>query len=485
MKKMMNSIVKMFLYIGIVYALLGITEESQDVFAKTKVKNVKVGEQVKIKNNFDDVRYRSNDETVAYADKKGVVTGKKEGTTSVTVRSEGEIIEKYTINVEGKEKKPSSIPVTFSEVSMQEVQEYDAITGNAIFKNIITNDAETGKIRKIIYYYAYNEIISELPETALMQENTEQNVETVRRVVTLTAKNIPSWSSTEAERGGEIQYNGSLSELELLKIEMYTGEALYIYNAEYDEYYLRWGTNDNKPPKITGLVKEKSYTGDGDVIRTYYSDMKNTYDFTQFVEAYDERDGKVKVKADTGKINWSKEGTYKIWFTAKDKDGNKAKSWAKVKVYHPGTSEDIADGILKRIISKSWSDERKARAIYSYIRGHMSYVNHTSHIAWPDAALRSFRYQTGDCYTYYAVSRLFLNRAGISNMMIKRYPTPGGRRHYWNLAYINGGWYHFDTTPRRGVNFCLLTDSQLWNAFGGYVFKFRLSYYPERADKRL
>ena len=73
MKKMMNSIVKMFLYIGIVYALLGITEESQDVFAKTKVKNVKVGEQVKIKNNFDDVRYRSNDETVAYADKKGVV----------------------------------------------------------------------------------------------------------------------------------------------------------------------------------------------------------------------------------------------------------------------------------------------------------------------------------------------------------------------------------------------------------------------------
>ncbi len=432
------------------------------------VKTVKIGRQVKLKADEDDVRYKCNDSTIACVDKNGIVTGKQEGTTTVSVIYDDEVQKKYTINVEKRKRKPENIPVAISEISREDISVYDETTGVTRYQYIVTNNAEYDKVKKIIYYYSLN-------------DNPEE-------IVTLTAYNLEPEDSIEAFFSDNMpaEYNGSLSALTFIKVAVYSGKAIYIYNAEYDDYFLKWSTPDTEPPEITGLVKGKSYTGDGDIVRVYYSDMKDTYDFSQFVTAYDERDGEIEVEADTSDIKWEKEGTYKLWFIAEDNAGNKAKSWAKVKVYHPKSQEKAADGIIKRITKKGWSKEKKARAIYRYIRGYMSYSSYSPHSQWRDEALRALRYRAGNCYTHYSITRLILLRAGIPSIMIKRYPTPGGRKHYWNLAYINGGWYHFDTTPRsRNANFCLWTDAQLWAYSNDYVFKFRLSYYPERAKKRL
>jgi len=146
----------------------------------------------------------------------------------------------------------------------------------------------------------------------------------------------------------------------------------------------------------------------------------------------------------------------------------------------------MADQVLRRIIKKNWPDKKKAKAIYRYVRGRCGYVQNAAHRDWRVTALHGLRYQSGDCYTYYSVSRLLLTRAGISNVMIKRYPAPRGMRHYWNLVYVNGGWYHFDTTPRqRRAVFCLWTDAQLSAYSRGYTFSFKRSAFVARATKRL
>jgi hypothetical protein len=98
-------------------------------------------------------------------------------------------------------------------------------------------------------------------------------------------------------------------------------------------------------------------------------------------------------------------------------------------------------------------------------------------------AIHGLQYTVGDCVTYYSVSRLLISRAGIPNIMICRYPTTYGR-HFWNLVYVRGGWYHFDTCPRsRDGYFCLQTDAQLRKYSTGYTFKFKNSLYPARATK--
>lgn len=91
-------------------------------------------------------------------------------------------------------------------------------------------------------------------------------------------------------------------------------------------------------------------------------------------------------------------------------------------------------------------------------------------------------------YAYYSLSRLLLTRAGIPNLMITRYPAVPNHHHWWNLAYVKGGWYHFDTTPRRlKGHFCLLTDSQLriYERRSPGTFRYANSAYPKRAMKTI
>ena len=209
-----------------------------------------------------------------------------------------------------------------------------------------------------------------------------------------------------------------------------------------------------------------------------------TFDYTKFLSVSDNRDKKVKMKTDTSKINWKRSGRYKVSFVVGDKSGNTARTWCWVDVVVPGTAESTADQILASIGASSGSNEKKARAIYRYIRNRMSYINHTGHPEYRTAALNGLRDCSGDCYTYYAISRLLLTRAGIPNLMITRYPETN--RHFWNLAYVNGSWYHFDTTPRsQGGTFCLLTDAQMHALYPGETFSFQEELYPARATKKI
>ena len=446
---MLKRSIVVLLTFAIIILISGVAANAQTVGGKKCT--VKIGNKLNVSAGSEGVTFSSSKPSIACVDNKGNVIGKKAGKAVIYRKVNGSKKKIATVTVKKKARRPKSIPVSASEIVVSE---------NA---NTVTNKSSSGTVKKVVLTYT-------VPG--------EPGV-----VYTKKAADIGPKSTVELSA-----YSPSVNQtdnLELIKIEVYSGKALHIYNVSDNKYEFKWGTKDTKAPKITGWVKEKSYSGHGDAYRTYYSDRKNSYSFKEHVTATDSRDGKVKVTVDTSKINWNKTGKYKIYYHAVDEAGNKASSWAKVQVIVPGAAEAAADKILASITRKSWSKEKKARRIYSYVKGHMSYVHNASHPNWRSSGLNGFRYRSGDCYTYYSASRLLLSRAGISNIMINRYPTNRGR-HYWNLVYVHDGWYHFDTTPRvRDRRFCLWTDAQLKGYSNDYTFKFNNKLYPKRAKKRI
>lgn len=491
---------------------------TRQIKAALQSDTVKVGKTTSVRCNdakdADSLTFSSSDSTVAYVNKNGVITGKKAGKVQIKVSGRGFQAKKLDLTVKQAANLPE-LPVAFDEVELQGAKMTKNSSGGYNYSAVFKNKAKKETVRKIAYYYQVTVLVpfvtvqkpqtpdgsqtdtgSETPGDA---ENTgagdngtdgdssgEKTVTTYKKekkTVVLRASSIKAGKkSKRVSCTGD--HSGKLQSMKLTKAELYAGDALYEYNAKKKTGTLKWGRKDTQAPKFSGWVgKESCYNKEP--IRICYSDRKKTYKFKDHVTATDNRDGKVSFKVDASKINWNKEGIYKVYYTAKDKAGNVGKAYAKVQVYIPDTAENVADEVLRSVIKKNWSDEKKLRAIYKYAKGHCSYVDNGTHKDWRKAGLHGIRYQSGDCFTYYAVAKLLISRAGIYNLTVTRYPVASAH-HWWNLVYVRGGWYHLDTTPRqRDGKFCLVTDAQLRGYSSGLTFSFDKKKYPDRAVKKI
>ena len=210
---------------------------------------------------------------------------------------------------------------------------------------------------------------------------------------------------------------------------------------------------DTTPPVISGVKNLSAYEGD-------------TISYRSGVTAYDETDGTVIVYVNSKNVNTSVAGTYTVTYTAYDTSGNAATASAKVtiKPVTQSTLDSLADEILSVIITGSMTEREKAKAIYDWCCENLKYSTVTSYLMgyYYKAAYSGYKLHYGNCYTYYAVARSLLTRAGITNMMIQRNSTTNP--HYWNLVKIDGNWYHFDTClqPVPNNDGCfLLTDAEV------------------------
>lgn len=210
---------------------------------------------------------------------------------------------------------------------------------------------------------------------------------------------------------------------------------------------------DTTPPVLYGVKNIYSYEGD-------------SISYRAGVSAVDEVDGKVTVYVDSSAVRTSTAGTYQITYTASDSSGNTAKATAYVIVRQvtQSTLNDCADSILSEIITNNMSEREKAKAIYDWCQDNLKYSTVTSHLMgnYYKAAYSGYKLHYGNCYTYYAVARSLLTRAGITNQMIQR--NDPSKPHYWNLVKIDGNWYHFDTCPQPSPNndgCFLLTDAEV------------------------
>lgn len=449
--------------------------EAKTVKASIASKQLTVGKQLTIRTKTDQVSYQSSDSTIASVSSQGVVTGKQAGEVEITVKKSGYESKQIALTVRAAKGKPT-LDVALDEVRLQAVKMKKIGDHQYQYSAVVQNTAKQGKIAKIEYYYQI-----EVQEQVL--DSGQATWVTKDKTVVLTAKNIKAHKkSSRIQCEGDA--SGKVSAMHLAKVKLYTGEAVYTYNAEQNKGTMKWSDVDLTGPEITGWVgKQSCYNGEP--IWLCYADLKKTYHFKEHVKAVDARDGKVPISVDTSRINWKKEGIYKVYYTAKDKSGNQTRAWAKVQVCVPGTAEQIADIILKTKI-KGGSEEQKLRKIYQYVQGNCSYTGTGGHTNWRSVAANGIRNHSGDCFTYYAVSKLLITRAGIPHIMVRRYPEREGNNHWWNLVYVRGGWYHFDTTPRnRKGYFCLQTDEQLHMYSTGSTFRFQEELYPKRAKKKI
>ena len=219
-------------------------------------------------------------------------------------------------------------------------------------------------------------------------------------------------------------------------------------------------TDDNVAPTIQGVHDISLYLGSA---ASYRSGVIVT----------DDKDPSPKLEVDSSQVDLSNPGTYPLVYTARDMTGNETRVEVTVTVakkpetyVDPETVNAKADELLKKIVTEDMAAEAKVKAIYSYVRSHYTYSGHSDKTDWVQGAYVMMESGQGDCFNYYAVTKLLLDRCGIPNIDVRKVRNyPEDSDHYWSLVSIDGGatYYHLDTTPRvgDGDDFCLVTDAFL------------------------
>ena len=228
----------------------------------------------------------------------------------------------------------------------------------------------------------------------------------------------------------------------------------------------------------------------------------NIVDYFGGVWVFDDTDEEPILTVDDSKVDYEQEGEYEIIYRAVDKAGNTSTVKAKLTVIFPVEEETATDnsfsdidyedqgiysargkdayGLAAGVMAGLWrgNDVETARAIFNWCHSHIYYQVINGRQTYEGAAYRGFTKHSGDCYVYFACAKMLLDCAGIPNMMVRRSPvTRNG--HYWHLVYLNGEWWHCDSTVFRnhpGVYF-MLTDDQIRDS----NHQFDGSLYPMRA----
>lgn len=308
-----------------------------------------------------------------------------------------------------------------------------------------------GNAKEVKYYY--NVIGKRTVVDSMGELLSEDDITETKMISTGVIKSM----RTTKRKSLSLDEDTIITDVKLTMVKVYSGNGVVTYNMMDGTTKLSWATPDTVAPTISGFVGENSHHNNIPYI-VLYKDIK--FDFTKYVIAEDDRDSKVEVVADTSKVNFDKNGVYEVTYSATDKAGNVSLVTGKVEVRVPVKVDQMASQVLSSIIKDGMTDKEKAMAIYAYIRKNVSYTDHSDKTSWEKMAEHGMKYKTGDCFVFYGMARALLTRAGIPNFEITKYGGTG--RHWWNLVYVEGGWYHYDTTPRKKIaTFCLLTDEQI------------------------
>ena len=232
---------------------------------------------------------------------------------------------------------------------------------------------------------------------------------------------------------------------------------------------------DTECPIIYNVCDLEAYIGDP------ISYMNDVY-------AEDNWDEDIEVTVDNSNVNLNEEGEYEVIYSAEDEYGNVTTETCilTLKIKPEGFEQmdemkALAQEVLSSIITDDMTDMEKAFKIFGWVRSNVYYAADSDKTSYIREAIRGFTTHTGDCFTYFAVSKALLDEAGIENIdMVKSDTTYSS--HYWNLINVGFGWYHFDTTAFEDTDNhrFMLTDAELdasthWNS---HVFD--ESLYPDR-----
>lgn len=216
--------------------------------------------------------------------------------------------------------------------------------------------------------------------------------------------------------------------------------------------------SDQTAPVIAGTRDLTVYAG-------------NTISYLSGVTATDDCDPAPKITVDSSCVDLSTPGEYEVVYTAKDASGNISRVTVLVTVIEqPEYFVDLdtiyaaADAKLEEIIRENATVRQQVHDIYAWARLNLRYGGHSDRTDWQQTAYTMLTVGQGDCFGYYAVTKLLFERLGIPNIDVQKVRNfQGDSDHFWSLVSLDGGesWYHFDSTPRAGDgdDFCLVTDA--------------------------
>ncbi len=249
--------------------------------------------------------------------------------------------------------------------------------------------------------------------------------------------------------------------------------------------------NDTTPPTVSGTKDLIAYLGSG-------------VSYLSGVTATDNCDAGVTLAVDTSAVNLKEVGFYNVTYLATDAAGNVTKILCTLSVYEEEITEQmlyqLVDPILDDILWSGMTAHDQLREIYDYVRANISYVPTSDKSSWVRAAYNGLMSHTGDCFTYFAISKAMMERLGIQNMDVERLPELAAmvnERHYWSMVNlgsdVNPKWYHFDSCPIKGSPYLwgfLMTDAQLMqysdlrenhDGISGYFYAYNSAAYPQSA----
>lgn len=220
---------------------------------------------------------------------------------------------------------------------------------------------------------------------------------------------------------------------------------------------------DTQAPVISGTKDLETYVGD-------------TISYKSGVSVTDNVDAKPVLTIDNSKVDLSKAGVYSVTYTATDAAGNSTSVTVKLTVKEkpenfvdPEVIYAKADSILEKFIRDDMTDREKVEAVYVWTRRsvHLTYGSAPSGFDHENADWLQTAYQLlnrdvgkGDCYFFFAVQKLLLQRLNIPTIDCEKI-YDGDSHHYWLLVSVDGGenYYHFDNVW--SPQLCLVTDAQL------------------------
>ena len=241
---------------------------------------------------------------------------------------------------------------------------------------------------------------------------------------------------------------------------------------------------DETPPVIEAEDWKEIYLGDG-------------FSYRAGVSARDNRDGPVEFSVDSSRVNLRAVGTYEIIYTATDAAGNTARKTVTLAVrpqpvYTEEAMREMYSELASRLLNDGMDDVEKLFVIWNYISTRIFYSGYSDKSDWIREAIRGVNEQTGDCFTYFAAMKAFLEAAGFETADVVR--KGGETKHFWSMVKVGGEWYHIDACERSTAHlkywFCFLrTDEELLN-FGidagcNYYYQFDTSLYPESGKESI
>lgn len=217
---------------------------------------------------------------------------------------------------------------------------------------------------------------------------------------------------------------------------------------------------DTTAPRIQGVNALSLFVG-------------GTVSYRSGILVTDDTDPAPKLTVDSFLVDLTRPGTYPVFYTATDSAGNSTTVDTSVTVVEApeGYVDEAlimekADELLAQILTDGMTPEQQVNAIYDWIETHCYYIAKFDKTDYMQAAYLMLTNNRGDCFGFYAVSRLLFERLGLPNLTVTRLPNDvRTTNHWWNMVSLDGGesWYHFDSTPHMTypTRTCLVTDAAL------------------------